>query len=332
MTRRSTSASRLRTSFSMPISFSTYIFQISEALEQEDGPKLAYLLRPTSPQSKDLLREFRNPTVSLACHIAVIQTYRQRCLVWKLGVLPKHYCSSMGWDRHSICVNCQPYRKEEVRRRVQGAHNLCHVCGTLLLMFPITLILEIQTVLPVLPNRYWVDVTSSVCYSAGSQGPRVWRRLSSGCINCFCFTYTGPRRTMIRIKCYVWRRLLGFATRPFRCALWIGTFPRPDDVWCVHKKLRVSPYAESRKWGMYYVVGLVLKCYFRVRTYPQSLYFHSLTFCQVKRISLSKNVLRAIEANPDLPPLDQYPKAHQVHYFMLINYSQHLNARTLGHI
>lgn len=28
---------------------------------------------------------------------------------------------------------------------------------------------------------------------------------------------------------------------------------------------RISPYEESRKWGIYYVVGLVLKCYFRVR-------------------------------------------------------------------
>lgn len=27
---------------------------------------------------------------------------------------------------------------------------------------------------------------------------------------------------------------------------------------------RTSPHAYSRKWGVYYVVGLVLKCYFRV--------------------------------------------------------------------
>ncbi|KAM5534817.1 hypothetical protein V8D89_011533 [Ganoderma adspersum] len=60
---------------------------------------------------------------------------------------------------------------------------------------------------------------------------------------------------------------------------------------------RQSPIQESRKWGVYYVVGLILKCYFRV-----------------KRISLSKNILRAIEANPDIPPLSQYPRAHQVTY------------------
>ena len=27
---------------------------------------------------------------------------------------------------------------------------------------------------------------------------------------------------------------------------------------------RTSPADQSRKWGIYYVVGLVLKCYFRV--------------------------------------------------------------------
>jgi hypothetical protein len=27
---------------------------------------------------------------------------------------------------------------------------------------------------------------------------------------------------------------------------------------------RTSPPDESRKWGIYYIVGLVLKCYFRV--------------------------------------------------------------------
>ena len=48
---------------------------------------------------------------------------------------------------------------------------------------------------------------------------------------------------------------------------------------------------------MYYVVGLVLKCYFRI-----------------KRISLSKNILRALDANTDIPPLSVYPRSHQVTY------------------
>ncbi|KAH8096699.1 hypothetical protein BXZ70DRAFT_330493 [Cristinia sonorae] len=71
---------------------------------------------------------------------------------------------------------------------------------------------------------------------------------------------------------------------------------------------RMSPKAESRKWGVYYVVGLILKSYFRV-----------------KRISLAKNILRAIDANPDIPPLDQYPRSHQVTYRYYIGMLSFLN-------
>ncbi|VDB97135.1 unnamed protein product [Peniophora sp. CBMAI 1063] len=58
---------------------------------------------------------------------------------------------------------------------------------------------------------------------------------------------------------------------------------------------RDSPYENSRKWGVYGVVGLILKSYFRIR-----------------KISLSVPVLRALGANKDLPPLSDYPKPHQV--------------------
>jgi hypothetical protein len=47
----------------MPLTFSNYILQLSESLDAQDGLQLAYLLRPTGPHSKDLLKEFRNPTV-----------------------------------------------------------------------------------------------------------------------------------------------------------------------------------------------------------------------------------------------------------------------------
>jgi hypothetical protein len=33
---------------------------------------------------------------------------------------------------------------------------------------------------------------------------------------------------------------------------------------------------------------------------------------KVRRISLSKNVLRALEVNQDIPLLQEYPRAHQV--------------------
>lgn len=48
----------------MPMDFSTFIVQLNDAIVVENGPNLAYLLRPTSPHGKDLVKEFRNPTVS----------------------------------------------------------------------------------------------------------------------------------------------------------------------------------------------------------------------------------------------------------------------------
>ena len=48
----------------MPVTFTNFLEQISQNLDAHDGPRLAYLLRITGPHVKDLLREFRNPTVS----------------------------------------------------------------------------------------------------------------------------------------------------------------------------------------------------------------------------------------------------------------------------
>ncbi|KAF9691936.1 hypothetical protein EKO04_010107 [Ascochyta lentis] len=55
--------------------------------------------------------------------------------------------------------------------------------------------------------------------------------------------------------------------------------------------------SESRKWGVYCVANLQFKTYFKL-----------------KAISLSKNVVRSIEAQSDLPPFHLYVKAHRVTY------------------
>jgi hypothetical protein len=47
----------------MPMDFATFVVQLNDAILFENGPNLAYLLRPTSPHGKDLVKEFRNPTV-----------------------------------------------------------------------------------------------------------------------------------------------------------------------------------------------------------------------------------------------------------------------------
>lgn len=48
----------------MPVTFTNFLEQIAHNLDAHDGPRLAYLLRVTGPHVKDLLREFKNPTVS----------------------------------------------------------------------------------------------------------------------------------------------------------------------------------------------------------------------------------------------------------------------------
>ena len=44
--------------------FSTYLTLITDALRKENGPNLAYLLRPTSPHGKDRVKSIRSPSVS----------------------------------------------------------------------------------------------------------------------------------------------------------------------------------------------------------------------------------------------------------------------------
>ncbi len=64
---------------------------------------------------------------------------------------------------------------------------------------------------------------------------------------------------------------------------------------------------------MYYVVALVLKSYFRVSQCIVISFQGMNIFLKVRRISLSKNIiLRALEANRDIPSLHEYPRAHQV--------------------
>lgn len=61
-----------------------------------------------------------------------------------------------------------------------------------------------------------------------------------------------------------------------------------------------SPMETSRKWGTYYIIGILFKTYFKLKSQ-----------------SLSKNVLRAVSV-AELPPLEAFPKSHQVtfRYYM----------------
>lgn len=57
-----------------------------------------------------------------------------------------------------------------------------------------------------------------------------------------------------------------------------------------------APLVTSRKWGAYYVMGLLFKCYI-----------------QLKTLNLARNLLRA-EGAAELPLLSEYPRSHAVSY------------------
>ncbi|EMR11194.1 hypothetical protein PNEG_00786 [Pneumocystis murina B123] len=63
----------------------------------------------------------------------------------------------------------------------------------------------------------------------------------------------------------------------------------------------------SRKWGTYYIIGILFKIYFKIN-----------------KFSLSKNILRAIEVS-EMPPLECFPKSHVVTYKYYLGVSAFLN-------
>jgi hypothetical protein len=57
-----------------------------------------------------------------------------------------------------------------------------------------------------------------------------------------------------------------------------------------------APLAESRKWGIYYVINLLFKTYFKINS-----------------VDLSRNVLKVLSAGRgDMPDFDSFPKSQQV--------------------
>ncbi|KTW32282.1 uncharacterized protein T551_00373 [Pneumocystis jirovecii RU7] len=72
-----------------------------------------------------------------------------------------------------------------------------------------------------------------------------------------------------------------------------------------------APIEMSRKWGTYYIIGVLFKIYFKIN-----------------KFSLSKNVLRAIEVS-EMPPLECFPKSHVVTYKYYLGVSAFLNEEYL---
>ncbi|KAJ8514861.1 hypothetical protein ONZ45_g7641 [Pleurotus djamor] len=224
------------------VNFSTFLTQLSDAINAENGPNLAYLLRPTGPHGNDLSKEFRNNATA-----ATLRGYKGSII--------------SPWDDIAIqyVLVCT--------HRIKGRHTDAFKDQLQLL----THFLKYFSA-----NTGW---TLPALFS-------ILRDLRDLAAN--ADTYA---------KCN---------NQPALCLEETARAIVPAFTNCIGD--RVSPPSESRRWGVYYVVGLIFKSYFRV-----------------KRISLTKNILRALEANTDVPPLSAFPKSHQVTYRYYLGMIHFLN-------
>ncbi|KAJ7055103.1 hypothetical protein C8F01DRAFT_1221247 [Mycena amicta] len=226
----------------MPMDFSTYLTQINDALNAENGPNLAYLLRPTSPHGKDLVKSLRSPTpASIA-----------------------HFKGSMAspWDEVAIqyvliCTHIAHGRSADAFKQ--------------------------QSQLVSLFSRFFVE-------NKGWTLPALFSILRDLRDLADDADIHGPPNS----------------TEQNECKMEAARIVAKAFSNCMMDRL--SPIEESRKWGVYYVVGLAMKCYFKV-----------------KRISLTKNIIKALENTSDIPPLEDYPRAHQVTYRYYIGMLAFLN-------
>ncbi|KAJ7668147.1 hypothetical protein B0H17DRAFT_950074 [Mycena rosella] len=212
----------------MPMDFSTFLTQINDALNAENGPNLAYLLRPTSPHGKDLVKGFRSPTAATLAHFKG---------------------SIMGpWDEIAIqyvliCTHIARLRPGEAFKEQSQLVSLFfrffieNRGWTLPALFSI-----LRDLRDLAHDADWHAKVHSEQSECMVEAARIVAKAFSNCMT--------------------------------------------D---------RNSPVDESRKWGVYYVVGLAMKSYFKV-----------------KRISLTKNIIKVLENNADIPALELYPRSHQV--------------------
>ncbi|KAF8549697.1 hypothetical protein OG21DRAFT_1599065 [Imleria badia] len=226
----------------MAVPFTNFLVQLLESVHAEDGQRLAYLLRPTSPHGKELVKEFKNLS--------------RDTLISQYGG-----CIENPWDE--IAIRYVMVTSHVARKRPGEAFNEQSQLVSLFFRF---FNQNTGWTLPALFSmlRDLRDLAFDADFHAKVNSQ------SSECLE----------------------SAAGVVAKAFSNCM--------TD--------RTSPADQSRKWGIYYVVGLVLKCYFRV-----------------KRISLSKNILRALDANPDIPPLTAYPRSHQVTYRYYLGMLSFLN-------
>ena len=87
----------------MPVTYTQFLTLIATALRDENGLDLAYLIRPVSSHSKDLIKEFRNPTVRrIPIHSPLIMQHLCTAPI-SLSVRRRDR-GSLGRNSNSICL------------------------------------------------------------------------------------------------------------------------------------------------------------------------------------------------------------------------------------
>ncbi|KAF7335270.1 Protein CSN12 [Mycena sanguinolenta] len=225
----------------MPMDFATFLTQINDALNAENGPNLAYLLRPTSPHGKDLVKGFRSPTPATLAHFkgSIMSPWDEIAIQYVL-----------------ICTHIARLRPGEAFKE--------------------------QSQLVSLFFRYFIE-------NRGWTLPAL-------------FSILRDLRDLAHDA--DWHAKVH--NEPSECMVDAARTVAKAFSNCMTD--RTSPPDESRKWGVYYVVGLAMKSYFKVR-----------------RISLTKNIIKVLENNADIPALELYPRSHQVTYRYYIGMLSFLN-------
>ncbi|TRM67840.1 hypothetical protein BD626DRAFT_545149 [Schizophyllum amplum] len=219
--------------------FPTFITHINDSLAHENGIGLAYLLRPTSPHGRELVKQYRNLSRP------ALRRYEG--------------CIASPWDEIAILyvLICGHIHK---RRSPEAFRDQVLLVNNFLRYFVENQGWTLQALFAIL--RDLRDLAIDADIQARAEGGKADHMEEAARVIMKAFTH------------------------------------------CVTD--RSSPPDRSRKWGVYYVAGLVFKCYFRL-----------------KRISLTKNILRALEVNQDIPSLDAYPRAHRVtfrYYLGMLNF------------
>ena len=155
----------------MAIAFTEFLSMIATALSNKQGANLAYLLRPTSPHGKDLLRQFRDPTVSTdRVQLSLKHAHwgfhhsEQDCRQ-DMKAASRHLGMKLQYLTCWSCLQLQRTNRSMrtgSRSRLSSVHSCCEPISV-----GLSWTFRVQGVLSILHVKQWLDIASTVCNIAG---------------------------------------------------------------------------------------------------------------------------------------------------------------------